>query len=85
MGNLRDRGYFDLEPDLAIEILSPNDRPGETHRKIGDYFGAGTRLVWVIDPSTEQVVVHHPDGRSHSAKTLRSFWKYPYFDTSPEL
>jgi Uma2 family endonuclease len=64
MGNLRDRGYFDLEPDLAIEILSPNNRPGETHRKIADCFGAGTRLVWVIDPSTEQVIVHHPDGRS---------------------
>ena len=64
MGDLRDRGYFELAPDLAIETLSPDDRPGETYRKIGEYFGAGTRLVWIIDPRAEQVVAHHPDGRS---------------------
>lgn len=57
-------GYYEGAPDLAVEILSPSDRPGEVLKKIGEYFAAGTSLVWVIDPRRQQVVVHHPDGRT---------------------
>ncbi len=64
MGDLRERGYFHVPPDLAIEILSPGDRPGEIYIKIGEYFAAGARLAWVIDPDAEEVVAYHPDGRS---------------------
>ena len=42
-------------PDLAIEILSPGDRRGEIHAKVADYLEAGTALVWVVDPDSEQV------------------------------
>src|SRR5258705_3917081 len=28
------RGYFRGAPDLAIEILSPSNRPGDTHAKV---------------------------------------------------
>lgn len=44
------RGYFRGAPDLAIEVLSPSNRPGETHAKVADYLAAGATLVWVIDP-----------------------------------
>jgi Uma2 family endonuclease len=44
------RAFFPGAPDLAIEILSPSNRPGEMHAKVADYLAGGSRLVWVIDP-----------------------------------
>jgi Uma2 family endonuclease len=52
------RGYFRGAPDLAIEVLSPSNLPGETHAKVADYLAAGTRLVWVIDPIRQIVSVY---------------------------
>src|ERR671925_2245853 len=43
-------GFPQMAPDLAVEVLSPSDRPGETLAKVGDWLEAGTQLVWVIDP-----------------------------------
>jgi Uma2 family endonuclease len=39
-----------LAPDLAVEVLSPSDTAKEMERKLEDYFDAGVRLVWHIDP-----------------------------------
>jgi Uma2 family endonuclease len=41
-----------IAPDLAIEILSPSNTPAEMERKLREYFAAGARLVWYIDPTT---------------------------------
>jgi Uma2 family endonuclease len=41
-----------LAPDLAIEVLSEGNTPQEMQRKLHDYFTAGVRLVWYIDPRT---------------------------------
>ena len=48
----------DLVPDLAIEVLSASNTPGEIRRKLGEYFHAGTELVWIVDPVRRVVVVH---------------------------
>lgn len=56
------RGYPRLAPDLVVEVLSPDDRPGEVLAKIGQWLEAGARLVWVLDPEAGQVRVHRPDG-----------------------
>lgn len=58
------KAFIPGTPDLAVEVLSPNDRPSETAERIADYFGAGARLVWVVDPDRLCVVVHHPGGRA---------------------
>lgn len=42
-------------PDLAIEVLSPNNREQEMHAKVADYLAAGTTLVWIVDPEHEHV------------------------------
>jgi Uma2 family endonuclease len=55
-------GYPALAPDLAVEVLSPRDRPGETLNKVGDWLDAGTRLVWVIDPERRLARVYRLDG-----------------------
>jgi Uma2 family endonuclease len=48
----------DLTPDLAVEILSEGNTPGEMDRKMRDYFFSGTRLVWYIDPQRRTVRVY---------------------------
>ena len=52
------RAYFRGAPDLAVEILSPSNRPGDIHAKVADYLAAGARLVWIIDPMHEIVDVY---------------------------
>lgn len=56
------RGFARFAPDLAIEVLSPTNRPGKVLEKIADYLNAGTLLVWVIDPDRRQARVHRADG-----------------------
>jgi Uma2 family endonuclease len=41
-----------LAPELAIEVLSKGNTEREMQRKLRDYFAAGVRLVWYIDPRT---------------------------------
>jgi Uma2 family endonuclease len=55
-------GYPALAPDLVVEVLSPGDRPGETLAKVGDWLNAGSRLVWVVDPSRRMARVYRHDG-----------------------
>jgi Uma2 family endonuclease len=56
------RGFAELAPDLVAEVLSPDDRPGETLAKVGDWLNAGTRLVWIVDPARRRARVYRADG-----------------------
>jgi Uma2 family endonuclease len=47
-----------LAPDLAVEVLSQSNTPGEMARKRHDYFTAGVRLVWLADPRARTVDVY---------------------------
>ena len=47
-----------LAPDLAVEVISPSDRPRRILDKVGEYLEAGVRLVWVIDPQRPAAVVY---------------------------
>jgi len=44
-------------PDLAVEILSASNRPGEMARKRDEYFRAGVKQVWEIDPESRSANV----------------------------
>lgn len=57
----QDPGYYYLAPDLAVEVLSPSERPATTQSKIDDYLQQGTAQVWVIDPVQERVSVYQAD------------------------
>jgi Uma2 family endonuclease len=50
--------YLETIPELVVEIRSKNDTISEIKAKIRDYLRAGTRLVWVVDPSTETAHAH---------------------------
>jgi Uma2 family endonuclease len=56
------RGYAALAPDLAVEVMSPDDRPGEVLAKVADWLEAGTRLVWVVDPGRRRARIYRADG-----------------------
>ena len=47
------KGYFPGPPDLAIEVISPNDRYSEVKSKVADWLQAGTLLVIVVDPEQQ--------------------------------
>lgn len=51
-------GFADLAPDLAIEVLSPDDRQRAVLDKVGEYLQAGVRMVWVIDPKAGRAAVY---------------------------
>lgn len=48
----------DLAPDLAVEVLSEGNTPAEMRRKVGEYFDAGVRMVWLIDPQKRTAQVY---------------------------
>lgn len=48
----------DLYPDLAIEVLSESNTTAEMTEKLHDYFQAGSRLVWYIDPGKRLAEVY---------------------------
>lgn len=50
----------EVMPDFAIEVLSPDDRPGVVMRRVAHYLQAGVRLLWLIDPDEEQITVWQP-------------------------
>lgn len=47
-----------LTLDLAVEVLSKGNTRAEMRRKLGEYFDAGTRLVWFIDLRTREASVY---------------------------
>ena len=78
-------GFFPGPPDLAVEVRSPEDRPGEITAKIAMYLETGVRVVWDVDPESKAVTVHRPerDGEVfHENDTLREETLLPGFEVA---
>ncbi len=55
----RKRGQIPaVSPDLIVEVLSKGNTRAEMVRKLEEYFRAGVRLVWYVDPKERTVRVH---------------------------
>jgi Uma2 family endonuclease len=50
--------FFEGAPDIAIEVVSPSNRPGELLQKVGEFLVAETQIVWVVYPDTKTIVEH---------------------------
>ena len=48
----------DFAPDLAVEVLNLTNTRAEMARKRREYFEAGVRLVWEVDPRSRTVTVY---------------------------
>ena len=61
-------GFSKLAPDLAVEVLGTDDRPGPVLKKVADWLNTGSQLVWVINPARREARVYRADGsESHVA------------------
>ena len=54
---------FEEPPLVAIEILSPEDRPLRVDKTIAEWLAFGVGYVWVIDPDTLESALHTASGR----------------------
>lgn len=54
------RGYFEIPPDLAVEIRSPNDRKGKEAARVAALLAGGVRLVWHLEPRKRRATIHAP-------------------------
>jgi Uma2 family endonuclease len=59
-GKLPTDAIPNLVPDLAVEVLSRSNTVREMERKRREYFDAGVRLVWIVDPVARTVAVYLP-------------------------
>lgn len=48
--------YLPMAPDLAIEILSPDDKFMQVMDKVDEYLLQGVKIVWVVIASTREVL-----------------------------
>lgn len=53
------QGYFEVAPDLAVEVISPSDSASYVQKKVVQYLEAGVRMIWVVYPASRDVVVYH--------------------------
>ena len=51
-------GYFEIPPDIAVEVVSPSDRKKDIRAKIKEYVFFGVRLIWLVDPDARTVTVY---------------------------
>jgi Uma2 family endonuclease len=63
-GQIPDEPILSLAPDLAIEVLSEGNTKKEMQRKLKDYFLAGVRLVWFVDPMRRVIEVYTASDQS---------------------
>jgi Uma2 family endonuclease len=55
-------GPIDVQPDFAIEVISPGDSVGQVMEKADFYMRAGTGLLWLVDPELESITAYRPGG-----------------------
>jgi Uma2 family endonuclease len=58
-----DEAIAELVPDLAVEVLSKSNTLAEIELKLDNYFEAGVRLAWVIDPKKERAKIYSSRSR----------------------
>lgn len=56
------RGFVEGAPDLAVEVMSPDDREKDLLAKAGEYLDAGAARVWIVRPATRSVTVFRAGG-----------------------
>jgi Uma2 family endonuclease len=62
---LPETGDWEVVPDLAVEVISPNDVFKDVLAKVREYFHYGAQVVWVIAPEERQVYVYDSPTHVH--------------------
>ncbi len=56
------RGYYEVVPDLVVEIVSPSDQPREVAERVAMWQSFGVPLVWAVYPVERIVAAHVLEG-----------------------
>lgn len=74
-------GYWPGAPDLAVEVVSPNDTHAQVTEKALAWLEAGCRMVLVADPERRAVTVYRSRSEIHiltaGAGDVVPGWKLP--------
>jgi len=54
---LKNAKVIPIIPEIAAEVLSPTETPRTIHRKLKQYFAAGVKEVWLIDPDVREIEI----------------------------
>lgn len=76
------KSEWKIAPDLAVEVVSPNDTADGVETKLDEYLQAGVRLVWVVYVPTRNVWAYRPDG---TANRYRASDPLPGEEVLPEF
>jgi Uma2 family endonuclease len=73
---LKNAKVIQVIPDIAAEVLSPNETPRTIHRKMKQYFEAGVKEIWLIDPETKTAEIwsgpHLPENELTGSAAITS-------------
>ena len=56
------RGFYEVVPDLVVEIVSPNDSPQYVAERVAMWHSFGVPLVWAVYPVARTVAAHPLEG-----------------------
>ncbi len=59
---VNEEGHCPIAPDLAVQVISPNDVKYEVDRWVREFLNAKTPLVWVINPDVKTVEIYRANG-----------------------
>ena len=69
----------DRIPTLAVEVVSPSDRPGGILKRVNQYLASGMPVVWIVYPAADTIIIHRPD------QPAQAYEQNDTVDGSPEL
>jgi Uma2 family endonuclease len=55
------RGFAPIDPDFALELMSPTDNLENTQQKMSEYISCGVKLGWLINPDAKFVEIYRRD------------------------
>jgi Uma2 family endonuclease len=65
--------FYDLAPDLAVEVISPSETAEGVQERVRDYLAAGSSLVVLVYPRTRLLIAHTADGSSRTYREDEAF------------
>ncbi len=54
-------GFLEVAPELVVEIFSPSETWKEIEDKIDEYFAAGVKWIWVVNPKNRDLIIYQGD------------------------
>jgi Uma2 family endonuclease len=69
-----------IAPEIAVDVLSPNDLSSRTLRKVQTYLEFRAALVMIFDPVKRRVSMYRPDGTVEERDAQGSWTAEPFDD-----